>query len=269
MQVIYRRHLEPQIDVTTPPQSERQGEVMVEWTVNGNRLTDLSFTVAGVTLDKDANGALITLNDGVMAKVFAAARFVSDRIRIQTGFDVIQPFSLLGNSPDDLVGETPQEKAYLDRHLKRGQRSITGTALITRPFDANVYMDFERLAVPLGHFARAQRADDPLEKFEDYFKTLEHFAARRPGDDPSGPVFDKQLSEAIKLADQSYDQANAKGTVCECRQLRRRVVHTRTTHADGHIGPADIEGIRQVQARLPEMEQFAMALLKNPPAFPR
>jgi hypothetical protein len=43
------------------------------------------------------------------------------------------------------------------------------TAAITRPFDSNEYADLDRLSVPVGHFARAQRATDSLEKFENYF----------------------------------------------------------------------------------------------------
>jgi hypothetical protein len=263
MRITYRRQLEPNIQFASLPPHERVGGVAVEWEHDGAQLIGVRFILTGVSLEEDPTGVIITYNDAVMAKVFAAARFIADRIRIQTGFDSLQPFALVGNAPDDIAGESPDEEEYFKRHPKRGQRSISTMMALTRTFDPSQITDFDRLVVPCGHAARGLRTTDPLERYEACFKVLEYFAAKRPNDKPTGSHFDRQLSDVTQKLDPRFDQAKIE----TLRLLRNRVVHTRADR--GHIGPSDIEGIREVQAALPDMEWLVLALLKNPPAFPR
>ena len=251
--------------MAVPPTAENIDGVQVEWAVTSGQLTNVSFTVSDVPLIEDIHGDILLYNLAAMAKVFAASRFISDRIQIQTGYDALNPFAVVGCSPQEYVGESAEETICLEQHIK--QHRFTSHAYIahSQPFCSQEMTDFERLAIPIGHVARGLRSRDPLERYEGFFKALEYFASTRKGDDPSTDRFDRQLSAVTTTVDAKFDQAKIK----EYRELRNRIVHTRTTHPLGHIGPNDIEDIQVVRTELPEMERLVRALLKNPPPFPR
>lgn len=265
MRLVYRQQVNPPIDLMSMPAPETMNGVHVGWDVDATQLRSVSFTVAGIRLELTANGAISLHSLEAEAKVFAVARFVVDRIRLQTGYEVFDPYAFVGNSPSEFDSESSVEEAFLQTHVKHHQRSTRVTIAVSGPFNPDEFKDFEHLAIPLGHFARGKRTTDPLDRYQSYYKALEYFAAKNPGDDPQGGVFDRQLSEIAKLIDARYDETKIKSF----RVLRKRMTHARTTHPLGHIGPSDIENIRVVQAELPDVERLVFALLKSPPQFPR
>jgi hypothetical protein len=167
-----------------------------------------------------------------------------------TGGDALNPQQVFSTSPV-IEGETAEEKDLLARTVKSNSVSMQATASIVQILNAERLADNLPRPIAIAHLARANRAKDPFDRFEAFFKVLELYAPQGANEDK----FDVPISAIAGSIDTRFTQTR----VAELRKIRNRIVHSLAY--GGHLDPHNIGDIELVKSNLADIGTLATILI--------
>lgn len=237
--------------------------VDVDWDLATRRLTRVRIAISGLPLCRDpVSGSVLSRTPKIEARAFAAASYVANLLRVETGLDGIDPFAVVNGSPS-ITAETREEEEELANSLRTVSTSIS--------FSYSVYCllrqtDWERWAAlaadarvrnALANYAEGFRVQSPFLRFEQFYKVLDHFFPTLDGE---------RLDAAVAAHLATHDLGITQDTITALRELRIRSMHAVPRKAGLHLSPHQLSSLREVAANLSKMQHVAEQLLRHPPA---
>ncbi len=122
--------------------------------------------------------------------------------------------------------------------------------------DPSTYPVNSNHANALANFADGLRVTNPILKYEQFYKVLEHSFSER--NIVGNNALDKAVATYVTTFDSQFDEC----AVRRLRNVRNRCVHPRQAN---HINPQNFSAVEELRSTLPAMEGLARILIEHPP----
>jgi hypothetical protein len=262
MRVEYRLDVVPPLPVQAAVKPIIVDDISVSWEISEGKLTAICFTLCGGRLRRDrVSDSILTDFPELEPRAFQIASYVANRIFIQTTFDAIDPYVVVGKWHSEIEPETPAEQQEFERNPTRQIGKSLGLRFHVRgTFDPTSYTDRPEHWSALANFSDALRVRSPFLKFEQLYKVVEHFAGKDSrGETKQGQDFDQAIFNHVINLDSSFSENEIK----DLRELRIRSTHPENRKGS-HLNPQNIEDVRTIDQSLPRLKRLAELLLDNP-----
>ena len=182
-------------------------------------------------------------------EVHSIANYIANILYEQTGrckFDVGIP---------EYVPETEEERRELEGKTFTRFRSFTinaeigGFADLSQPALSKYFRQKDALAM----YVDARKMTNPTGKFREFFRVLDHYFAYE------GTTFDREVHNYLVRFDSKYSE----DFIEKLRNLRNRCSHAKTDR--DYITSNDLEGMKEIQSRMGDIQGIAKLLIENPP----
>lgn len=215
-----------------------------------NYLQAVIIKIPSIQMCRDENGWILTDYPELSEKAFKIALYIANRILIQTCVDAIDPEMVLRGSPQ-VFPETPEEEKEFKNSLRQLVKEFSMSWTIMGKFQPSCYSaGFEHLAA-FALFADALRAVSPFQRFKQFYEVVEYFFPPKEG----------QI-ESISEYAFKHDKRFTPEKVAELKDIRNRCTHPRKKD---YLHPGDPILVREVKAKVIEMQSLAEHLLNYPP----
>jgi hypothetical protein len=139
--------------------------------------------------------------------------------------------------------------------MKRNAAAISANAALARELNGARLASGQPQAIAIAHYARALRATDPFDKFEELYKVVESVAPQGLDGSPLDTwVSGRAATVAPAFTVQRVEQL---------RRLRNRITHPQARL--GHLIPHDFQHIQEARSNVADMEQLARILIWGTP----
>lgn len=252
MRAVYCLPIKPPVPDSSAAQDLNLGGALVSWKLDDNAClvgVVLQFSRVPLTL----SGGRITPDPvELQERAYRLARYLADRLLIQTGFDALDPERTLLGSPM-VSPENPDEERQFGKHPITVRASLRLGVAVRGAFEPRSYSAGISHSAAHGYYADAMRVTSPFLRFELLYKVIEYFF----------PFEDKKLDHAVSAYAAPYDPSFTPAAIGHLRDLRNRVTHP---HArKGHANPQSIRDNRELHSAVPVILKLARLLLDRPP----
>lgn len=235
------------------PVAIKVGQFEVSWDISEkNQIKSILLSIGGQKIKKHISGSIETDFLHLNKELFKAAHYLSNKIYVQTGVELLNPESVFSNSPD-LFPETKDEEEELKKCSRNVSSLISTSCKIFNYLNLSDFSDGYALSEAYSFFADAKRVKSPFLQFEQIYKIVEYFF------EGNGDKFDKKVSEYTEPFNCKYNQNKIK----ELRELRNRCIHPKAKL--GHVNSEDMDAVSEIRKELPILKDLGLLLLSNPP----
>jgi len=183
-------------------------------------------------------------------QVFRIIKYLVDRIQMQ-----VKNKSFGLSRFNDIITrvspETEEEKDDWGKYRKRIMKSLEMPYSILGAVDLSNYESNYRHSQAFSNFTDALNTDNPITKFERFYKVIETFFTTH------GSTLDSDISAFM----QNFDVAFTANDFQRLRDMRNRCIHPQ--HRRGHIASNDLELTNDLAIHTKELEKIAELLLNE------
>lgn len=209
-------------------------------------------------IGKNENGFVFKEQDNLEMRVYRIASFCSNSVYVQTKLQLLDAESLFLESPT-YEAENTEEEGLLRSEPLIGYSSIWGMLNIPDKLDPEMFMNQDKFngSSVLATYTDALRIQNPLRRFEQFFKVIEHFFDTSIKES-NRLVFDKKVAEHASQYNAFFDEDIIK----RLRESRNRCIHPQA-----RLGPHNSENVisrRTISAQLNDIQLLAEIFLEHP-----
>ena len=182
-------------------------------------------------------------------KAFRVMKYLVDRIQIQAK---VKCFDLTSfkNINTVVIPETEEEIENWSKFRKRLRASLEMPYSLLGAVDTSEYESGFRHAQAFSNFTDALNTDNPIVKFERFYKVIETFFTSH------GHGLDSDVSGFM----QTFNSEFTPNDFRRLRDLRNRCIHPQ--HRSGHIASNDLSLITDLKYHTKELQKIAELLLR-------
>lgn len=152
--------------------------------------------------------------------------------------------------PCKVIPETEEEQDLFGKCRKQVSRALVMQWSNVCSVNIADFEDKYHLANALSNYSDGVKAENPITKYERYYKIIESFFNDR------GPSLDKKVANFV----QAYINDFSTHEFEELRILRNRCIHPQKK---GHISTNDPSLVAEVSHKMSKLEEIAKILIKN------
>lgn len=213
----------------------------------------VSITLKDVQVEgRNEDGIVFAQQDILALKVYRLAAFCSNNLYRQTNLDLLKAESIFWETPK-YEAQNEEEKEFLKSQPITGFSSIGGNLVIPNRIDPQTFMNanaFENSSA-IATYTDALRIQNPLRKFEQFFKVIEHTYDTRDN-------FDENVSTHAE----KFNAIFTKEKVKELRENRNRCIHPQAKL--GPYNSEDVVALKTISSMMNEMKWLAEIFITNP-----
>lgn len=254
MEMIYRLSVKSDVDILvqfgTPSININSAEVSWEISPEG-KLKSVVLRIPDQPLRFDDRGVILSTYPELESHAYRLSVYIANCLFKQTGFDAIDPETVLLGTPELRAERAEEENILAQRRRTVGSARRVSYSVHGR-FEPDEYPTLFKHSAALALYTDGLRVTSTFQKFELSYKVIEYFF----------PQEGKALDNAVATHALPFDARFNRSQIETLRHLRNRITHPRAHR--GHINPETLDAIREVRANLSLVQQLAKLLLQHP-----
>jgi hypothetical protein len=254
MEMIYRVPVKSDVDVPvqygTPPINIDNADV--SWDISSEgKLNTVVLRIPGQPLRFDDRGVILSTYPELESHAYRLSTYIANCLFKQTGFDAIDPETVLLRTPE-LRAETAEEEDMLAHRRRTVGASRRVSYSVRGRFEPHEYPTLFKHSAALALYTDGLRVISPFQRYELFYKVIEYYF----------PHEGEALDNAVATHALPFDARFNRSQIETLRHLRNRSIHPRAYR--GHVNPETLDAIREVRANLSLVQELANLLLQHP-----